>query len=84
MEEMRSRTDLPRAEMRAMLRDIIGATAWRDWDQADLSGLPAFPPYRATLSEVMPHAAVDLALLALANVLLLLLAVHGFLRREVV
>ena len=84
MEEMRSRTDLSRAEMRAMLRDIVGATAMRDWDQADLSGLPAFPPYRATLSEVVPHAAVDLALLALANVLLLLLAVHGFLRREVV
>ena len=50
----------------------------------DLSRLPAFPPYRATLSTVLPHAAMDLALLALANVLLLLLAVHGFVRREVV
>ena len=70
--------------MRAMLWDIVGATDMRDWDQADLSGLPAFPPYRATLSEVVAHAAVDLALLALANVVLLLLAVHGFVRREVV
>ena len=84
MEEMRSRTDLPRAEMRAMLWDIVGASDMREWDSVDLSRLPAFSPYRTTLSTVLPNAAVDLALLALANVLLLMLAVHGFLRREVV
>ena len=84
VDELKSRTDLSRAERRARIRAVVGATDMREWDPVDLSRMPASPPYRATLSEVAPHAAVDLALLALANVLLLLLAVHGFLRREVV
>lgn len=84
VDELRSRVDLSWAERRAMIHDFLGGTALREWDTVDLSRLPAFAPYRATLSEVVPHAAVDLSLLALANVLLLMLAVHGFLRREVV
>ena len=67
-----------------MIHDFLGGTALREWHSVDLNLLPAFAPYRPTLSEVVPHAAVDLSLLALANVLLLMLAVHGFLRREVV
>ena len=84
MDELKSRSDLSRAEKRAMTREILGVIPFQEWDHVDPSRLPAFPPYRATLPEVVPHAAVDLALLALANVVLLLLAVHGFVRREVV
>lgn len=84
VEELDSRTGLSRAQRGAMIRDIRGVTPFQEWGQVDLNRLPAFAPYRATLSEVVPHAAVDLSLLVLANVLLLLLAVHGFLRREVV
>ena len=84
VEELDSRTGLSWAERRAMINDFLGVTPFQKWDRVDLSRLPAFAPYRPTLSEVVPHAAVDLSLLALANVLLLLLAVHGFLRREVV
>ncbi len=83
VEELDSRTDLSRAQKRAMIQDILGVTPFQEWDQVDLNRLPAFAPYRPTLSQVVSHAAVDLALLGLANVLLLLLAVHGFLRREV-
>ncbi len=83
-EELGPRTDLSRNQKAAMISDMLGGTSFRDWDPIDLSRLPAFPPYRATMSTVLPNAALDLALLALANVLLLMLAVHGFLRREVV
>ena len=84
VDELRSRTDLSWAERGAMTWDILGVTPFQEWDQVDLSRLPAFARYRPTLWTVLPHAAVDLALLGLANVLLLMLAVHGFLRREVV
>ena len=83
-EELGPRTDLSRAEKAAMISELLGGTSFREWDRVDLSRLPAFPTYRATLATVLPHAALDLALLVLANVLLLLLAVHGFLQREVV
>ncbi|MEW6755595.1 MAG: ABC transporter permease subunit [Candidatus Latescibacterota bacterium] len=51
------------------------------WGPLDLSGLPPCPPYRADPLEEMSRAAVDLAVLGLANVVVLLLALRAFLRR---
>ena len=84
LEQIRQRTDLSREESSSMWRKATGATDYREWNSVDLSRLPAFPPYRPTLSEVLPGAAVDVAVLGLANVVLLLLSLHGFLRRELV
>ena len=84
LEEIRERKDLSREEGQAMWRRATGATDYREWDPVDLSRLPAFPPYRPTLSEILPGVALDLAVLGLANVVLLLLSLLGFLRRELV
>lgn len=56
----------------------------KDWESIDLSALPEFPEYRASFWRSLPRAAVDLNILALANAVLLLLALRGFVRRELV
>jgi ABC-type transport system involved in multi-copper enzyme maturation permease subunit len=55
-----------------------------DWDSIDLSLFPQFAEFRTTLADSLPRAAADLGILALVNVVLLLLALRWFLRRELV
>jgi hypothetical protein len=55
-----------------------------DWDSIDLSQFPQFAAFRTTLTDSLPRAAADLSILALVNVVLLLLALRWFLRRELV
>ena len=83
-DSLKSRSDLSPSDRRSLILRATGATDYREWDPIDLSQLPAFPPYRATLNSVLPDTAVDLVILVLANVLLLLFAVHGFLRQDLV
>ena len=84
IDSLKLRSDLSRMDMRTAIRRATGATDYREWGPIDLSQMPAFPPYRSTLHSVLPDAVVDLMILVLVNVLLLLLAVHGFLRRDLV
>ena len=83
-DELDRRADLSPQERKEIWQREIGATDYREWDAVDLSRMPACRAYRSTLAAVAPAAALDLAVLLLANVVLLLLAVVGFLRREVV
>jgi len=55
-----------------------------DWGNIDLAQFPQFAAFRTTLADSLPRAAADLSSLALANVVLLLLALRWFLRRELV
>ncbi|MFA6111102.1 MAG: ABC transporter permease subunit [Candidatus Latescibacterota bacterium] len=77
---------LSRAEAEARVNaHLPPKVRWPDqWTPLDHSTWPGFAAYRAPVASGLGRAAVDLAILGLGNVLLLLLALRWFLRRQLV
>ena len=55
-----------------------------EWPPLDLSDVPKFPEYRSAAPGYLARAALDLAVLCLANIIFMLLALAWFLRRDLV